>query len=332
MLAKCLQNFIGASQVCSNFGMGASTSGLYLTDLEGISINRIANIVNGEDGTALNLLNRKIEFSTGLVFDDLAKYIQPYYTLNRTLDVVTAGRYTTTFLTPTPLRRGLHIKRKERNLYSVKINTVKIFSSTSLTGAILRISDGIYDNDYVVDIVANQILEVVVNYTTIFDEVYITLDNTLLTVNEGNLGYTDGCGGCCSCGYSSNNLAHKNKKINDISVKGWNGVSDEQRSFGLVAELSVGCDFDRLQCVLADNFKYLLLYRAGIEVVKEWLSSERVNETTMIDTDHAIFLLERWEKEYDTKYRTAVKGIKGIMESLDSQCVTCKKAGYGYSW
>lgn len=329
MLPECLQNFIGITRDCNNMGLGKSTSDLYVTDLEGLDVEVIADFTSN-DATAQKLIERKIEFAINMVFEDLDFYIQPYFSTHKIVDKVIKGTWTTEVLPISPIRRGLHVKKNQRGFIKNTIEKVRILSHTTQVGAILRITDGIYQTDYVINLVADQILEVLLNYDMIFDECYITLDNTSLEMYKVNLQSNTHNSHCSSCGHGNYNDSYRKTPKEGVLVTGWDGLQDHECSFGMYVEILSQCDFDVLKCSLANRFKTLFLYRVGIELCKQWIHSPRVNETTVLNVDHGYFLIQEWGLEYDKKFKVAVNGIRAVMKSFEDICITCNEAGYKY--
>lgn len=321
MLPECLQNFIGITRDCNNMGLGASKSFLYLTDLEGLDIEVIADFVTN-DATAQHLIERKIEFAINMVFEDLDLYIQPYFSFNKVIEKQSKGSWSTEIIPPEPLNRGLHIKKHLKGFLKYTVEKLKILCNNTVSTT-LTIKDGIYTKTYPVDLVAGQIIEVFLDYNIIFDDCYITLDNTTLEMYKVNL-HDHIHSGCYSCGHSESHKTHY------LDVHGFDSLVDTTYTFGMSVELNTQCDFEVLRCTLAHRFKTLFYYRAGIELVKHWIHSPRVNETTILNIDHGHYLIQEWSSEYDKKFKVAVNSIRELMKSFSDICVICNQTGYYY--
>lgn len=334
-LPYCLQNIIGVSPLCNESGVQnprtllpePPKSGLYITDLEGISINMSAKIVNGEDMTGINLMKKKINFATGLVLNDFSRYLNPYFRVNKALDLVIAGRFSQDYLPLTALNRGLHITRLDRSLYSLRIVKLIILANTTILNKQIFVIDGDNIYTYYVDLVANQPAEVLIDRKLQFDNAYILMDNSDIAVNDGTFDYN--IGGQLGCGCRS--VYNRSSPYqNSFHITGWNGLMDEQRNFGITAQIEIGCDLEAFYCAVSKHLYYLFLYRSGLELAKEWLHSERINEYTTISRAQAGLLIEEWKVEYDRLYQQAIQEVKEVVKQMDCGCVECRGTGYGY--
>lgn len=330
MSLSCLDNIIGISPTCVSANFPAPRSGLYVTDLEGITVALASKIVSGEDVNGVNLLKKKIDFAVGLVWDDMYLYLKDYFKINEYLNFITAGNFTPNrFLSPFNAYRGLQIKKIKRDSRMVTIKRVKILSGTTLNNVELRIIDGTYQTSIPVNLIAGQILEVELNYKAIFDEVYITLDNALISVSEGTIDENNSKGGC-GCRNTYTTVKSPNSPETGIQVLGWSGAATDNKSYGLSVDIEMKCEIEKFACTIADSLKYILLYKAGIEIVKEWMHSNRVTQATTVDVDQAVYLLDSWQKIYDSKYKTFVDRIRPLINSLGDPCVECKGVSYVY--
>lgn len=334
-LPECLIDFIGTTKAdCTNNNPPAS--GLYVTDLEGITLNMASHIVSGEDVTGINLIKQKINFATGLVIDDLNFYLQNSFQLNLIKDYLIAGIYNDVFLPFDNNERGLSIRKNNaNNYYGIRLEKVNILANTDKLNVKLKIYDGGYLTEFTFDLIAGQIKTIQLDYDMKFDKVLLVMDNSDIEVNEGylvksqNTNNSYGCGCGCNSVMYQNNLNGPYDKY--ITIRGWNGTTEDNLIYGMKLEASIRCNFDRFICALASQFKYIILYRVGIELMKEWLASERLNYFTGLEgnTEKAKFLYNNWVNEYEKKYTTLTQNINGLIKSIsDSDCVICKGGGY----
>ena len=328
-MQECLTDYIGISPITCGVST-PSKSGLYVTDLEGISLNMASKIVT-EDRNGAALLQRKINFATGLVLNDLTKYLTPYFQMNRVLDVVKSGIFTGKYLEPVSLERGLVITfdPTATGTLGLRILTVQILTQSTVIGALLKITDGTTTYQYPVNLTPGNIVTFTIpngGFTTFASSVYITLDNVNISVDEGSFA-TSTSGGCRCQSKTSNAIT-----LNNVQVYGWNGISAESnRSFGMTVTFQLECSFDRYICALIPNMSYLFLYRSGIEIIKEQLTTERINEMiTPMKRDMAGYILEKWEKQYDCDYKAFVQSIRQLVSSMKDGCVDCRGTRYGY--
>lgn len=324
-IPACLDNFIGILNDCCN--IEAPKSGLYINDLEGISSEMASKIADSENNSGLNLMRKKIDFATGLVIDDLRQYLMPRFRVDTVIDTLKAGIFSTNYMSVAQLERGLHIMKTRTNLQRLKVLSLNILTKTTINHKLIKILDGPKVTYYYADLVANKITTLQLNYVAYSDEIYILMDNSDVEVNDG-IFYSRLNIGNCNCSRETRRNNYSN--TTDLIVYGWNGIEDEDRTFGMEVRLTVECDLNLLVCSLGTHLRYLMLYRSGIELVKEWLTSPRLNEFTLLHADHVGFLLDSWKEEYDRRYKTLIQTIPSLIKSLDDPCISCRGLQYTY--
>lgn len=338
--SRCFQNIIGISPLCNYSGITnpdtgvpePPSSGLYITDLEGINLNLAAKIVNGEDRTGIELIRKKINFAIGLVFEDFARYLNPYFRLNRVLSAKTYGTFSNTFLPFDNLNRGLYIeKRFSESLYSVTVNSVRVWANNdTLSPENLYFYDGPnLLQTFPINLTSAKPVVLPLNYRMETDQLYILMDNSSIFMNNSDVHYDSYINpGCLTCGGGYRNSLSPGQP--SIRVTGWDGTAESQRTFGIAADISIGCDIERYYCGLVPYMHYLFLYRSGIELVKEWLHSQRINEYTTLHYKNATILIERWQQEYDQMYKQKIEELMQVVKSMDCGCVLCRGNQYHY--
>lgn len=330
-MLECLDNFIGIDRGCVSSTLPPPKSGLYITDLEGISLNMAAHIVNGEDVTGVNMLRKKIALAAELAIDDLNYYLSSNFKMNLTLDYATAGQFTSQFIPPADLQRGIVIHRRLNNLLKIRIDRIKFLSNTTKSNLPITIFDGINQTIYNIDVVAGvpYVLDLS-NYEPITNIVYITAPNIDIEVNHVHLYNVNNMNtyhSNCGCGCNTQSKKDHNKKF---YIRGWDGTNEYHYSFGMTVETTLMCNYDSFICALVPNFRFIMLYKAGIEVAKEWFHSERLNEFTTLKLENVNFLITKWQEEYDRKYKTLVQMIPEMVKSVKDDCVICKGGAYYY--
>lgn len=337
MLA-CLTNFIGISRrACDKLDSGPSVSGLYLTDLEGLTMETIDKFVEAEQGTSLELLQTKRLYSAGLVQDDLRKYLMPFYRLNTMADRVQAGEFEHGWHEPVNLERGLYLEKERVDLQRMYINAVEILVEEDYDTEI-TVREEYFNKVVPVQLKAGRVNRVSIDYEVQGHEAWITMPQEV-RVARGSIdaGGFHNSAGCYDCGSGrsmrgSSARAQYVGRRTDIEVRGWSGTGEDSYSYGMRVYVEVRCSYDEFFCQLKEHLKWLLLYRFGIEMLKEWLHSTRINEITVLKADHAGYLLETWEEQYDKKYKDLAQSLRSIVKTLDGKCVTCRGVSYFQSF
>lgn len=91
---------------------------------------------------------------------------------------------------------------------------------------------------------------------------------------------------------------------------------------GLNVKFLLYCSMDKLICDNLPLFQYALLYRLGVDTMKERITTQIVNRTTVLTTERATELLGLHNEDYQQALNAAVKNIK-ITE--DPICFLCRK-------
>jgi hypothetical protein len=88
------------------------------------------------------------------------------------------------------------------------------------------------------------------------------------------------------------------------------------------------CSQDEIACILSHKLALPILYRAGMEIVKEALTTDRLNSITLLDTEKGNFLLETFTNEFDKQMKTLMESIPQLMKRVDDCCVVCNQSRY----
>jgi hypothetical protein len=303
----CLNNFIGVKCLTTN-----PVSGLWINDLPGINLSYAADI---SDTTGLQLLNEKIDFATMLVLQELSGAMIPYFRQNSIIDQIQIGYFRNSYLAPAALNRGVHVKTKFSRLTRLRINTVKISIQQPLTPGVIVIDNGLTTESFAFTTDSTGNAEIFTNYLTNSTEAWILLDNTGINVNNSEI--KSGCG--CS-----------SKATKYITASGWNGTSDSTSTYGLIVDAVAECSFDDFGCLLISKLPFLVLYRAGIEIIKEAITTDRLNSITLMDSEKAQFLLDDFNNEYQKHLKNLVNSLPELLKRVDECCIVCNQGKYTF--
>lgn len=336
-IPQCFENYIGIRGHCDT---DPPLSGLYIDDLEGITVATASKIADGSVyGTGVEYLKAKIHQGIMLSLDEFKQYAAPLYTIRTVLNMSTPGQFNTTYLASTLADRGVKITKRKAHYCSgcsgsngdpidmqrMFISKVTVLVNTSIANKEIFIEDGA--NTTTINtgpLVAGIPKQVAVNYRAENAEIFMYMNNVDVDVNQGavNSYYYNNC---ATCGYYKHNDPN-------LLVQGFDGVNNTNFLYGLNPEVKIDCSEEMLWCALADKLKYVLWYRAGIEVVKGWLASDRINMATMYNTDIAKMLLETWTAEYQTKYTYLQNSIREFLNQFDGSCINCRGMKMQYTY
>lgn len=318
---SCFDNFIGIKGDCS--ATEPPITGLYINDLAGISLRTAANIANDETMTGINLLKEKINFAINLVRSDVIKFLSPYMRINTNIDFNIGGVFNSGYLAPAPISRGLLISKNEKSkMQKIYLKHVDVLVNT--TGNHTLILQDVYTTiNYNFSAVAGQVKKINLNYLAEGMEVYLLLDNSLISVNEGNILYEHSCG----CNWRSYKATES-----QLSIRGYNGSSTDNKTYGLRVNASVVCDVDSILCALSRELGIIILYRAGIAILEEKLTTDRLNEYVIFDDEKLTTdFLKMWTDEYNSRLSTLAMSSKQMLKQLNDSCIDCGGMRYSYS-
>lgn len=311
---NCFADYVKIRQLCSD--ETASKSGLYIEDLEGISLKTAAMSAGSFHQNAADLVKNKhktaFEQYKAMLLNVMSKSGYGLGLRGKAEEFCSIRKTDTN--TPAPIQRGLRVSRI-RNVTPHScffVETVYIRTVTS-GPALLTISDrfGIVLHTQTVTLIPNAGQAVAVNKEIFADIFYITLDNTNIVT------YKSDClqSGCCN---SCNQLA-----CEDVQVSGWDGYNRVNNGFGLAVRGAIRCSFDLLACSLLDGLKMPFLWLLGAEVLKESASSERTNYFTIHGKEWALEKIEEWTAKAEKQIINTLFPMLELLNREDPYCVQC---------
>lgn len=310
MLPNCLDNLIGVKCLSVN-----PKSGLWINDLEGINIRMAADIADSGYMNGLQLLEKKIEFATELVMQELSAFLLPYFRVNSILDELLVGNFNSNYLNPTPMMRGLKATIKNTRMMRIHVGEVKIRIQQPNIAHSFDIVDGLNATTFTFYTDSNGEATVFANYISSGREIFIVMDNTSINVAD-----TDVKTGC-SCSSKSSQF---------MLVNGWGGSGASNNSYGIKAQFTAQCNIDELMCIISQHLRFPILYKSGLEIVKEAKATDRLNSVTLLDNDKINFLYEEFSMQYDKHMKIIVNQLPELFKRIDDICVICNQSRYVY--
>ncbi len=185
----CFDNYILARASC---GTAVPSTGLYIDDLPGITLSKAAHTV--EDlAKGVDLLDRCVTLGITRVRNKLVSELLGTVLFNQSLSTGRYGRFTddidtaTEYLPTIAASRGLRIELDECcRISQIQIKRVRLLLNTTVSGT-LTITDGVTVNTTTFSATAMVPLYVETNFKANSSLVYITLDNTSISVNNSTL-------------------------------------------------------------------------------------------------------------------------------------------------
>lgn len=310
MLPNCLEDFIGVKCLTTN-----PKSGLWINDLEGINIRMAADIADSGYMSGLQLLQNKVNFATEIVMQELSGFMLPYFRINSVLDELLVGDFNSNYLPSASMDRGIKVTVKNTRMMRVFVGNVTIRIQQANTTHSFQIVDGFNSTSFAFTTDANGEATVFANYISSNREIYIVMDNT--AINPADTDVKTGC----SCSSKSSQY---------MIANGWSGTGVGNNSFGIKAQVNAECRIDELMCIISQHLRFPILYKAGLEIVKEAKATDRLNSVTLLDNDKINFLYEEFTNQYNNHMKLVVNQLPELMKRIDDICVICNQSRYVY--
>ena len=307
MLPECLKDWIGVKCLTT------SKSGYNINDLEGLNLRYAADIADSNYVSGLQFLKEKIDFATALVLNEISKYAENYYRVNSLVDQLKVGEWKNTFTLPANLDRGIRVRAHRSRMLRIRVNSVEIRIQEANHTDTLTIKDGIFTETYSFTTDSTGAAYVQANYLSKTNEIFITINDQNINVN--NTDVKQGCG-CQS------------KQSNYLIANGWNGSNVSNTTYGIVADTVAECDQNELYCILSSKLTFPILYRSGLEVAKEAATTDRLNTITLLDDDKVEYLLKNFINEYEKHMKILIDSIPDLMKRVDDCCIICNQSRY----
>jgi hypothetical protein len=311
MVPNCLSNIIGVRCLV---GSETPISGHYINDLEGLNL-RYAAAITDEQSSGLLFLKSKIDFATSLVLSDLSAFLMPYFRANSIMDEIRVGEWGTNNLAPAgvTVQRGVKIKIKKSRLMRIRIQTINIRMAQTNTPGNLLITDGVDLTTIPFTTDGSGMATLNLAFLSSTNEVTVTIDNDTFGMN--NTVVKNGC-----------NCSTKNSEF--LTANGWNGSSFANTTYGLQVQANGECSMDDMACILGVKLALPILYRSGLEIVKEAKTTDRLNSLTLLDDEKAEFMFTEFTSQYQIQMKNLMATIPELMKRVDDCCVVCNQSRY----
>jgi hypothetical protein len=311
----CFKNLVGVANVCGN-----STSGLYLNDLPGISVENADASIDSEYYSGVQLLNRKIEFAQNAVINFVRSQTSTKLKSKSLINSSIVGVYKNGFNPIANYEQGIRIKMTNYNHLELFVSTIT--SNLQYTG----------DFDVnVYDLITGNLIDTfsgtssIGEYTTIqVNKSYPVYKQNLdiafvIDASLGESQKTDLRPNFCSDCHSSWNNGYAT--ISGISIQ--NGANKTiNNTNGLSLLYSIACSIEPFICSMGNLLSWAILHKAGAEVLKEMKISNRLNNIVLLNRDNFDELINAYENEY-------MSNLSGVMNSLqlpNDACFDCNRS------
>lgn len=315
-IPTCYQDFITVRQACTNV---TPTSGLYIEDLPGISIQSAAMIAEEKYANGVDLIHDKVIHAIQLLQTEVQKQMmlkgmnippapqaREFCSFSKTLVNATA-----------PINRGVRLYQNNLNSpYScLFINRIYVKSQTTATKTIrVEDKDGVLIQSYTVNLTANELYTIEANLCVFDTLTYIVMDNTDVVT------FKTSCtnGDCC-------HWDHNKRASKFYSVTGWDGTHCDRNSYGIGVDVGLRCDLSAMMCDVLPYIQMAVLYKAGAEILKELLASRRLSIVTISNQEWAMETIPEWEMFVQNEMNTIMPTLLEQLKDNDTHCISCLK-------
>ena len=296
------------------------TSGLYIDDLEGISLLSSSSTGKHTYANAQAVLNAKtllaVQKCESWVQDVLMGrgFIMPQKQVAKNL-----CSYGTTQAAVSALARGVTLQRSDEatflgNLY---IQNVTYKAGTSGTAMLLiQTISG-------VTLFASSTTVITANIPAVFNVNAYYAEDVRVLIQTNTAPIDTDCDSSCACLRS---VARHNAKAEQMyHIVGFNGLEQDSNGFGVSVCAALRCNIQALMCYILDVIKMPLLYMVGAEIMKEIraLNAPTAQSVGYYGRDHQKETIVSWEKEAARLLQTQIDTIVYQLKDLDHYCISC---------
>lgn len=320
----CLKGFIGISQSCP--GTPVSKSGMYIEDLEGISLKSISNIEGGKYVTAQALVDAKLRVVGNKLIDILSELIQDI-SVNTAADGLISKSFGDRFFDAQPGTPGLIIEKYPTAFSSLYLTNIYFKSETAVQNLSLLISDGVNSETVTVTASAGEEVEIPVNFSS--KQNRITITYTSASGPSDNLVAPHTQDISCYSVFELRAICHGDCGHRYIRVFGQDFSGNKSSNYyGVRADVHLICDREKMVCLLIHQYKTAVLYMLGAEISREWVASDRFNFLAMNSKEWAQGKAQEWEQKAIGVFAANSDGIRNLLLHTEKKCFNCNTYQY----
>ena len=323
---NCLTDYIGL-RGCTD---SDPISGLYINDLAGISLKSIDAIADNEQinyqgvwSAVQKRAQMKLLSEVQTVFKSRYKLktLTQSFSFPKDLNGVVVSHKTQYSGLQIDTSCGNQIEFVGSNLMFVSVQSFSVYYAVAGAGGDkpYRITD-----DFTGEILASGTFNVPVGFTgwkqVVINQRFYTakinieyLDNTYQSEQVQLNGIGFGCG--CMTSFYGCDCCAQIQGIYDGDVMG--SITN-----GIIATISIGCNFEGLICSNKNTFDAPYLYLLGVELMHELLYTDRLNKYTTIGKTDAEELRGIYQADFEKYLKLAIDGID--LDKYDC-CLECNE-------
>ena len=307
----CLENYIISLNGCYPPNT-VPTSGYYLENLEGLTLDNVAAVSNEALVSATLTIQEKMYFAADIVEKRLKAVLNARgIKLNTIGSLYSVCGVSTVSDIPVAQNRGIKVSKKWLSSPQSRIFVDSVRFKSTIDG-----TSTVYVSDLAGNVMFSQVVTVFAdNETTVHikrsfapDVILITWDNTnvaayLYTCNQAS--------NCKPCGGYV------------LDVTGWDGLKPVTDGY-LGACVRVDCVDTDIICQFLDRLGLSILYQTGVQILKEWISpNNRLNLIKTHGNEWANVKIQEWENASIEQLDNEIDNIIQLLET-DRFCYRCE--------
>ncbi len=310
MSLACFENFIGIR------ALGESPkSSLFIEEVPGIDIKRMANIA--ADSTGATLIRKAIRNACDEACEEALNYRSdpsksPLMLLNATGSMYSQSKFLDNALALAGGYYGIRFELRRPDYYqhsSLVVKRIYLRSLYDASGVVVRIVDGDkITNLDPIDLIGGETYAIEeVNYRANSRKIEIQADHSAVQLYQAYTpAYNTGCRSC------SGRKGVEDSGISEMLVTGASGVT---------ADVALECDTDRIKCAILPYLRYAIQYKAAMNLALEGRFSDRLNFYAASMDFEQFFSFA--QEQYNERMMRVVPSIRSLLRPQDRNCFFC---------
>lgn len=324
----CFDNLIGIRAKCGD--ADTATSGLWIEDLHGISVNAANSTITPDYETGLSLIEEKISFAAKVIAEEVYQNIQGKISAVSLLENDTIGYYKDNLPVldaEAGYLRGFRFKIENSPYAEAFISAIRFQPQVAGTYAIkvIDLITGIeLDSKNITTTANNEVAEVYLNKSYSMYKgrlnLFFGVASTVATYKTGlhsTSKYCSSCGGWPS--YRNRGVEVRGAKISTSGTYIESNLSSLNHTSGLSIDYSVGCSMTSFLCSIANRLAYPILYKTGELLCAEMMYSRRLNSVISLYGKETAEL----RAEFENEYLRSINALLGNMKLPNDVCFRC---------
>ena len=308
---NCLDNYIISLNGCYPENT-VPTSGYYLENLEGLTINNVAAVSSEALVSATATVREKMYFAADIVEKRLKAVLNARgIKLNSLGKKYCVCKVSELSEIGDAFSKGIKVSKAWLQSTQSRIWVESVTFKSNVNGNTnLQVTDAFGNILFIknVDVYANENINVFIKKHFNSDVIYITIDTLGL---EPYLYTCNSVSNCLPCGNQV------------LSVVGWDGTQTVPSGY-LSACVRVDCVDTDIICQFLDRLGMTILYQTGVQILKEWVSpNNRLNLIKTHGNEWANLKIVEWENASIEALDNEIDNIIQLLET-DRFCYRCE--------